>query len=148
MTTKAEYHAENVRRAKNVDAAANAFACLSGAVATTKSSNGRGQLLVDADLLPVVSAQAKKADRAALHARVKGIEGRLSDNAARALDLIVRKDEQFGGSRLIDVVVHQLASALDLPEKDAQEAREELERLGLITWYDNFSGDRGFRPKV
>lgn len=149
MTTRAEYHAENVRRAQNIDAAANAFGSRHSPVIGVSKSEVVGHNMLDVGTTVAAQlVQTKKLDRSELHPRVKGVEGRLSDHAARALDMIVRKDAEFGGSRLVEVVAQQLASALDIPEKDAEAARRELERLGLITWFDNFSGDRGYRPKV
>ena len=150
MTTKDEYHRQNVQRAANVDAAAAAFGSRHApGVGVSKASHSIGRNMLDVGTSAAVQpVQKAKADRSVLHQRVKSVESRLTDNGARALDFIVRKDEAFGGSRLVDVVVHQLASALDLPEKDAEAARNELETLGLVKWYDNFSGDRGYRPKV
>jgi hypothetical protein len=164
MTTRAEHHAENVRRAKSVDMAIGLFDPPAPKQYVVKGEDGHPltlrvrstaapkygvqQILIEDSVKPAHEVVAKKDDRATLHPRAKSVADRLSDNGIRLLDHIVRKDEAFGGSRLVDVIVQQIASALDVPEKEAEEARRELERLGLITFYDNFSGDRGYRPKV
>ena len=162
MPTKDEIHAENVRRAKSVDMAVGLFdppapkqqiiKGENGALYRVKSSAGSQsavQQMFVTDSTPTPTAVvAKKVDRAALHPRAKAHADRLSINGTLLLDYVVRKDEQFGRSRLVDVIVDQIAAALDVPAKQAEEARRELEQLGLIQFYDNYSGDRGYRPKV
>ncbi|WEJ09296.1 hypothetical protein [Sinorhizobium prairiense] len=149
MTTRSQAHAENVARAKAMDDKLAIFGSRhSPAIGVSKTVEVRRNMLDVGASTVAAPVRCAKADRAALHPRLKSVEGRLSHNAARLLDHVVRMDEQFGGSRLIDVVVQQIASAFDLPEKEAEEARTELEQLGLISWFDNFSGDRGFRPTV
>jgi dienelactone hydrolase len=147
MTTRAEHHAENVRRAQNVNAAAAAFGG-SQSARKTETVSGRNSLDVGGASAAPVQVVARKADRAVMHPRTQAAAAELSDNAARLLDLVVRKDEEFGGSRLVDVVVQKIASALDLPEEEAEAARRDLEARGLIAFFDNFSGDRGFRVRA
>lgn len=148
-TTSQERYLEAVRRAKSVDAALDTFRQPAMPVASTKSSSGIAQIVIDGDLLPAATpVVAMKADRSALHPRLKSVAPKLSDNSARLLDLVVRKDEEFGSSRLVDVVVQQIAGMLELSVAEAEDARRDLEARGLIQFFDNYCGDRGFRPKV
>lgn len=140
---------ENVRKAANVEAALHVFATPRQKAEAPRPlpSNGIGQLLAGA--LPDYSptpAVAAKMDKSTLHPAAKAVAHQLPENAARLLDLIIKADERHRGAQLVDVPASVAAKALSISEDDAVHARGLLERRGYIRFFDNGTGDRGFRP--
>ncbi|MBY3199970.1 hypothetical protein [Rhizobium laguerreae] len=146
---RTEAHAENVRRAKAMDDTLAQFGSRSDpAIGRSKSDVGARHIIDTGHGPATAQVQAQKADRASLHRSVRAIDTVLTANAARTLDLIVRKQEQIGEARLVNVTTTSIAAAIDMPISDVEAAKRELERLGFIVWYDDYSGNFGFRAKV
>lgn len=149
----ARISSDNARRATNLDAALKAFAGparkADAPAPGCRSSSGIGQFIAGFySEVPAGPATVRKAEPGPFHPRVKAVADRLPPDAGRLLELIVRADEACRGAELIDVSLHAVTSALGVTSEKAEAARNSLERAGLISFYDNGSGDRGFRPTV
>lgn len=146
-------YADAVERRKNIDAARADVNRVTMPFGTKpeapRTSSGIGQLLAgaydDTDSEPV---KVNKADLSSLHWRAKARADKLSHNAARLLDLMCKTDDVHRGALLIQAPVSDIADALGIKRDEADAARQELEMRDLISFFDNGSGDRGFRVRA
>ncbi|MBM7048359.1 hypothetical protein [Rhizobium lusitanum] len=141
-------HAQRVARAKAVDAEMARINAGAGRVQVAPTvSGGIAQHRTVPAAPPKVEA-VKKAEPKNTHPRVKTLKTALSPDATDLLSLVLRADEAYKGARLFDLSAFAIAQALNIREKDALEARAELERAGLIVFRDDGSGNRGFIPRL
>ncbi|MBY3137315.1 hypothetical protein [Rhizobium laguerreae] len=113
----------------------------------TRSSSGIHSILIMPDA-PEQKVQARKSAPVDIHPRVIALKADLSTDEAQLLSLVVKADEAYRGSRLIDLNAFVVKNALGVTEQQAAAARSELERRGLIAFHDNGSGVRGFYPRL
>jgi hypothetical protein len=115
-------------------------------VATTRSSNGIAQMLITPDEAPA-PALVKKADIASLHPKAQRVASSVSADAATLYSLAAKADDHYNHARLIELNGNEISRALGVSYPDAVAARAELERKELIRFYDDGSGNRGFRVR-
>lgn len=142
-------HQRRVAKAKAIEAAMDEIN-RGGAVPAsmgTRSSSGIHSILIMPDA-PEQKVQAKKSAPVDIHPRVTALKADLSTDAAQLLSLVVKADEAYRGSQLIDLNAFVVKNALGVTEQQAAAARSELERRGLIAFHDNGSGVRGFYPRL
>ncbi|MCB4771054.1 hypothetical protein LGR54_20805 [Ancylobacter sp. Lp-2] len=148
---------EEVRKAQARDAALNAFRPLPGEASKSdpehvvRSSNGRQSMMGGAMLdqisgTPTMARKAEALDAKGLHSAARAKADILPPDALRLFDLVLRTDDAHRGAQLISLPATDIAHALGIPESAAQAARDELERRDLLRFFDDFSGNRGFRP--
>jgi hypothetical protein len=142
-------HQRRVAKAKAVEAAMNEITRGGAMPASmgTRSSSGIQSILIMPDV-PEQKVQAKRTEAVDLHPRVTALKADLSTDAAQLLSLVVKADEAYRGSQLIDLNAFVVKNALGVTEQEAAAARSELERRGLIAFHDNGSGVRGFYPRL
>lgn len=137
---------ENSRKAANIEAALTAFYTHAKPISSQRAGES---LLAGIGLASIEEAQrytpkvATKAERIAVDARIKPLG--LPINEAALLSLAVKADERERGAALIQISRSDAADALGVPLDEAEAALNALQIRGLIRFYDNGSGDRGFR---